>query len=254
MDRVTDALVAALRQALAGPEEHRLYRAGKLDGLFANRVGVAGAAAARALAEGLLSPTRTETRGKIHIEWVRLTPSGVDFLHQHESPVRALEEVRHALRANREALPEWLADMRATLAAVDERLAADARKWTERLDGLTRRVEDALRRLESERPLLPPEVGDAYPWSVDALNYLDRRKTGGALSDCPLPELFAALSRTHPGLSVGPFHEGLRPPARPPGAPPPPRRRRHDPPTHPEFALFDGGRRCYTTRGDNKRY
>jgi hypothetical protein len=244
MDRVTDALVAALRQALAGPEEHRLYRAGKLDGLFASRAGAAGAAAVQALAQELLVPTRSETKGKVVIEWVRLTPSGVDFLHQHESPVRALEEVRHALRSNQQNLPVWLDDMRATLAAVDERLAADARKWTERLDGLTRRVEDALRRLESERPLLPPEVADAYPWSVDALNYLDRRKTGGAPGDCPLPELFAALTRTHATLSVGAFHEGLR--------------RLHDRRvlrlkpaedgtslTHPEFALFDGGAVLY---------
>jgi hypothetical protein len=244
MDRVREALVAALRQALAGPDEHRLYRAGKLEGLFASRAGVSGEAAAQALAQELLVRTRSETRGKVVIEWVRLSPAGVDFLHQHESPVRALDEVRHALRSNQEALPGWLAEMRATLAALDERLAADACKWSERLDGLTRRVEDALKRLESERPLLPPEVADAYPWSVDALNYLDRRKSGGAPGDCPLPELFAALTRTHSSLSVGTFHDGLR--------------RLHDRRvlrlkpaadgstlTQPEFALFDGGAVLY---------
>jgi hypothetical protein len=244
MDRVTEALVAALRQALAGSDEHRLYRAGKLDGLFVSRAGIAGQAAAQALAQGLLVGTRTEARGKTVIEWVHMTPAGVDFLHQQESPVRALDEVRHALRSNQQALPIWLADMRATLAAIDERLAADAHKWADRLDGLTRRVDDALRRLESERPLLPPELAETYPWSMDALNYLDRRKSGGASGDCPLPELFAALTRTYSSLSVGTFHEGLR--------------RLHDrrvlrlkpaedgtPMPQPEYALFGGGAVLY---------
>jgi hypothetical protein len=239
MDRVTEALLGGLRRALAEPQEQRLYRSGKLDGLFPGRGGSAGLAAARALAEGLLETARTETKGKTVIDWVRLTPRGVEFLHAHESPVRALEELRSVLRANQEAVPLWLADMRAALHGLDARLAEDARRWTQRLEALTRRVEETLRRLEEERPLLPPELADSHPWSVDAVNYLDRRKGGGAPDDCPLPELFAALAPHHPALSVSAFHDGLR--------------RLHDRRvlrlrpaagletlSHPEFALFDG--------------
>src|SRR5262249_19188443 len=40
--------------------------------------------------------------------------------------------------------------------------------------------------------------------------YLDRRHSGGAPGDCPLPELFAAVVRQHPALSGSAFHEGLR--------------------------------------------
>ena len=75
---------------------------------------------------------------------------------------------------------------------------------------LTRRAEDTLRRLDEAAPLLPHDLADAYPWAIDALNYIDRRKNGGAPDDCPLPELFAALTRAHPHLSVIVFHEGLR--------------------------------------------
>jgi hypothetical protein len=67
-----------------------------------------------------------------------------------------------------------------------------------------------LRRLEEAAPLLPPDVAETHPWAIDALNYLDRRRNGGAPGDCPLPELFAAVVRRHPALSVSAFHEGLR--------------------------------------------
>src|SRR2546421_715129 len=51
MDKEIEALVDALKLALAEPGEQRLYKSGKLDGLFAGRVGVNGEAAARALRE-----------------------------------------------------------------------------------------------------------------------------------------------------------------------------------------------------------
>ncbi len=73
-----------------------------------------------------------------------------------------------------------------------------------------------MRRLEQSAPLLPPEIAEAHPWAIDVLNYLDRRhlaagpSTNGDATDCPLPELFAALVRQRPDLSVSTFHEGLR--------------------------------------------
>jgi hypothetical protein len=210
MDRITGALIEALRRALADGGEHRLYRAGKLDGLFASRGGAPAAAAARALADGLLAVARTEVKGKAAIEWARVTPAGVEFLHRHESPLHALRELRDALRADQSALPLWLEQMRAGLRALEERLTADAARWSQQFDALSRRVEAALRRLEEDNPLLPPEIAAACPWSVDAVNYLDRRKSGGAAGDCPLPELFAAVAGQHDGLTVGAFHDGLR--------------------------------------------
>lgn len=210
MDRTTDTLLEALKRALTEPGEQRLYRSGKLEGLFPSRAGHAAEAAERALQQGMLEIVRTETRGKSTFEWVRLTPRGVDFIHEHESPVRALQELRRELRLNQQAVPVWLERMHATLQALDEKLMVDAQKWLQRLEGLTRRVEETLHRLEAAAPLLPPDVAQAHPWAIDALNYLDRRRNGGAPGDCPLPELFAALIRQHASLSVSAFHEGLR--------------------------------------------
>jgi hypothetical protein len=244
MDKVTDALVAALKRALAEGTEQRLYRSGKLDGLFASRSGAAGEAATRALRDGLLELARTEAKGKTLIEWARLTPAGVDFLHNRESPAAALHELRETLRLNQQAVPAWLAEVRTTLQMLDDRLAGDTRQWLQRLDAMERRVNETLQRLEQSQPLLPPDVAAEVPWAIDAVNYLDRRLNSGATGDCPLPELFAAVVRQHAQLSVSGFHEGLR--------------RLHDRRVlrlqpaaglaelpQPEFALLDGGRVLY---------
>jgi hypothetical protein len=244
MDRCSQILVDALQQALAQGDDQRLYKSGKLEGLFPGRGGNAGDAAALALRDGLLEVVRTDVKGRTTIEWVRLTPRGVDFLHDHQSPAAALNELRTSLRQNQQAVPIWLDEMRASLHALENRLAADAQKWQQQLEGLTRRAEDTLRRMDEAIPLLPRDLADAYPWAIDALNYIDRRQSGGAPTDCPLPELFAALTRSHPRLSVMDFHEGLR--------------RLHERRTirlqaadgladlpQPEYALFDGGKVLY---------
>ena len=59
-------------------------------------------------------------------------------------------------------------------------------------------------------PLLPPDVAGAHPWALDALNYLDRRRNGGASEPCPFPELFRALTGPFPELGLTSFQDGLR--------------------------------------------
>jgi hypothetical protein len=210
MDRVTETLLEALKKALAAEGEHRLYTSGKLAGLFPGRGAAASAAAERALREGHFEVVRTESRGKTTVEWVRLTPRGVDFLHDNESPVRAVQELCATLRASREAVPDWLEAMHARLGALAEEVSGEARRWTDKLRALERRAEEALARLEAVTPRVPAEVVESHPWAVDALDYLDRRRKGGAANACPLPELFEAVCRDHPHLTLAGFHDGLR--------------------------------------------
>jgi hypothetical protein len=244
-DKVTEALLEALRQGLARPGEHRLYRSGKLDGLFPGRSAVNAEAAARALREGLIETARTEARGKTVIDWVRVTPKAVDFLHENESPLRALQELRAELRATKEGVPAWQDETRRTLAALGDRLAEDSAQLLRRVESLSERVEEALRRLALLGPHLPEGVARAVPWAEDALTYLERRRAGGAPAPCPLPELFTVLAGRRAEFSVAAFHDGLRrlherrlvrllPPAAVPGEM-----------TQPEYALFDGGAVLY---------
>jgi hypothetical protein len=209
-DKAVEVILEALKQTLADPREQRLFRSGKLDGLFASRGSVNGEAAALALRDGLLEVVRTETKGKTTVEWVRLTPKGVNFLHEHESPRRALEDLRAVLQANREGVPIWLADMRREMQALGDRLAEQARLWTHRLETLSQRAEEALRRAEAADAVGADGVPDSLPWARDALAYLDRRGAGGGSGPCPLPELFAAVRHEHADLSITAFHDGLR--------------------------------------------
>jgi hypothetical protein len=207
-DKVTEILVEALKQAMAVTDEQRLYRSGKLTGLFPSRTGAAAEAAGRALSEQLLEVTRVETKGKTAIEWVRITPQGLNFVYDRESPIRVLEEVADLLHTTREGLPLWMTQMQQEWRTAGERLAAEVRQLAQRVDALTHRVEEALRRSDVHR--VERANGTDIPWAPAALAYLDKRKETGAAGRCTLPELFAALRSGHGELSIPEFLGGLR--------------------------------------------
>jgi len=244
-DKVTETILEALKQGLVRPGEHRLYRSGKLDGLFAARSGAGAEAATRALRLGLIETVRNETKGKTVIDWVRVTPKAVEFVHEHESPLRALQDLRDELRATKDGVPAWHEEMRRALASLGDKLAEDSARMRQRVEALSERVEEALRRLALLGPHLPESVTQSVPWAEDALTYLARRQSGGAPGPCPLPELFAVLAGRQAGFTMAGFHDGLR--------------RLHErrlvhllPPTavpeamaQPEYALLDGGNVFY---------
>ncbi len=209
MDKVQQILIESLRQAAGEPAEQRLYRSGKLPGIFPGRTGASHEAATQALREQLVEVVRTETKGKTTVEWARVTPKGVEFLHSHESPVRALDELRAALQATREGVPAWVAEIRARLEALAGRLTEEVQAVMRRLDVLSQRVAEALQRA-GHGTGLPEQAVASLPWGPDAVGYLERRKAGGVQNDCPMPELFAALKEKHPELLVKDFHAGLR--------------------------------------------
>jgi hypothetical protein len=209
-DKISGLLLDALKQALAEPGEQRLFRSGKLEGLFTGRSGPSGEAASQALRDGLLEIVRTENKGKTTVEWVRATPRAMDYLHAQESPVQALKDLLAVLQVNREAVPLWLDEMRRELQALAGRLGDEAQRWTHRLEALSQQVETSLRRAEAAEAQLPEGAATDAPWAQDALEYLDRRRRMGAAGNCPLPELFAALRRQHTDLSVTAFHDRLR--------------------------------------------
>jgi hypothetical protein len=209
MDRINAILLTALKQALADSAEQRLYRSGKLAGLFPGRAGVNVEAATVALRDGLLEVTRTETKGKTSTEWVRITPKGVAHLHEQESPIELLREIRAALGTTRQGIPLWLADMRMELQNLERQIALHGQKYMQYLDTLQQRLDEALRRAAAAPPSVPDGLASRLPWATDALAYLERRGSAGG-SSCPLPELFAAIRDRHSNLSLPDFHEGLR--------------------------------------------
>src|SRR5262245_1991497 len=165
MDRITDILLTALKQALTEPAEQRLYRSGKLAGLFPGKSGPNAEAAARALREGLLEITRTETKGKASIEWARITPAGVAFVHAQESPVELLREIRAALQTTRQGVPLWLADVRLEMQKLETQIAQQLQRYLQWLDALQQRVDEALKRAAELTPAVPDGLAARLPWA-----------------------------------------------------------------------------------------
>ena len=137
------ALLTGLRAALSG-DEHRLYRSGKLDGIFPTKAGPVGEAAALAIREGLLEYSRTETKGRFEIEWIRLTAKGVEYLYEHDSPRAVLGEMRDMLAAARNGIPMWQDEMLKSLERLATDITGEMARYLSKLDALSKRVEEAL--------------------------------------------------------------------------------------------------------------
>jgi hypothetical protein len=209
-DKTTSLVLEALKSALAEPGEHRLYRAGKSPGLFAGRTGVQGEAAARALADGLLELVRSETKGKSAVDWVRVTPRGVEFVTSRESPIQAMNELRNALQATSAGLPSWMATIRQALQEIGDRLVAEMHSVAARLERLSDRIGAELLRAEQAGPKAPAETTKIVPWAQSVIDYLERRRQGGVTKPCPLPELFLAVRHHDSEITVNDYHAGLR--------------------------------------------
>ena len=108
------------------------------------------------------------------------------------------------------SLPIYEEEMQRELQALTGRLTEEALRWTHRLDGLSKQIEEALRRAETSVPPLSDGALADAPWALEALSYLEKRQQAGAAGACPIPELFAALKDRHSGLSVTDFHDRLR--------------------------------------------
>lgn len=239
MDKLKETLLTALREGMRQPGEQRLYRSGKLPGLFQGRTNLNSEAAGQALRDDLIELVRTELRGKTPIEWVKVTQKGIDFVLQHESPARALDDLKAVLQTNHEGMPVWIAEMKQSLQQLQSQLVDEVHAIHQRLDGLAQRVVDTLERLEQAAGPLPEGTASSLPWAEQAVAYLDRRNEGGLENRCPLPELFAAVRERTREITIRDFHSGLR--------------RLHDRgvlrllphvdnggPPEPEYALLDG--------------
>ncbi len=209
-ERRGELLLDALKAAIATPGEHRLFRAGKFAGLFPTRAGSSSEAALMAVKMGLLETVRTEAKGKVVTEWMKVTPKGVSFVHDHDSPKSVLRELRDVLQATQSGVPLWMEEARREVSELSARFEARASAVLKQLEDLAERVAAALRRAEMSAPGVAESVGRLVPWALDALEYLDRRKSGGATGDCPLPELFHAIRIRFPDLALAGFQDGLR--------------------------------------------
>ncbi len=208
--KMESVLLDALKVALADPREHRLYRSGKLDGIFPSKIGISLEAANHALRYNLLEITRTEAKGPVSIEWVKVTPQGVEFVYTHDSPRAVLGEMRKVLISAKVGVPGMMGQLHGELEALSRKFAGEIDLYMKRLDSLTARVEETIRRMDATGPLLADPLQAIIPWGYDAMNYLEQRRQTGVGTPCPLPELFESLKAKHPCLTIPSFHDGLK--------------------------------------------
>lgn len=206
MDHRKLALLEALKLGAQENGETRLYRRGKLPGLFAQRTRGNSEIASQAVADGLLEMTRVETVGKTSVEWVRVTPKGLEFLLDSESPTRALEELRDALVDNQRELPVWAAETRERIDDLAKQFTAEVAAMRERLEQMARQVDATLARIETTKKTTAPAV----PWGAETLDYLERRRQVGLGTRCSLADLFTSLKDKHVELTIKDFHTGLK--------------------------------------------
>jgi hypothetical protein len=207
-DKVTQVLLDVLKHALTESGEHRLFRSGKLDGLFPIRTALNNEAADLALRDGLLEVVRTETKGKTTTQWVRSTPKAVEFIHHHESPLQTLQELQAVLQASHNGLPLWLDDIRQRLINLSDEVTREVQKWSQRLEALQEQVGKALEKSTAAPRRIGGNDSDGQ-WARESLDYLERRKSTGVATPCSLPELFCALQPGHRELSISGFHDQL---------------------------------------------
>lgn len=207
MDQRKLALLEALKTGSLERSEVRLYRRGKLPGLFAQRTRFNAEIANEAVKEGMLEVTRVEPVGKTTVEWVRVTQKGLDYLLQSESPARVLEGLREALAVNQQGVPIWADRMYARIDELVKSFSAEVDGMRRQLDAMSQRVTQAIERLEADRAEAPQPT---VPWAHETLQYLDQRHEVGLGTRCPLADLFTMLKGKHADMTIKDFHIGLK--------------------------------------------
>lgn len=209
-EKQSELLLDALKAAVAVPGEHRLFRWGKLGGLFPSRVGPSAAAAKYALGEGLLEHVRTEMRGRLIVEWARATPKAMQHLDDHDSPKAVLRELQEVIGVTRAGVPIWMEQARDEAAQLSMRFEHFSRELLRRLDSLNDRVDAAIRRAETAAPKVGEAMLRRVPWAKAILEHFDRQAANDQGERCELCDLFSVAKSFDPGMTLLEFHEGIR--------------------------------------------
>ncbi len=209
-EKRSELVLDALKSAVAIPGDHRLFRWGKLGGLFPSKLGISAAAARFALDQRLIEHVRTESRGRLIVEWVRATPNAIDYLNNHDSPRAVLRELKDVIGETRAGVPVWMAQARDEAAQLAMKFEHFSQQLLRRLDNLNERVDAAIKRAEVNRPRLGDALNKRVPWAQVLLNYLDQRSANAPDTRCHLGELFAAVRSKTDHLTLLEYHEGIR--------------------------------------------
>lgn len=239
LETVEDKLTEALRPVLGG-QLLPLQKAGKNPGIFP--AGATGKKLAdEAINRGLVhegEPVAPAKKGGKPKPQYRITPKGLQFVLDRDSPKEALNALQVALREMTAQLPGKqettfpLEELRESLnsqyqqfqaaltqaAADSDKRIQERNQKIDRLTGTIQAVEKAVERA-SKQPAIPvpsptppkeSPMSGSNAWTKEIEQFLVTRRENGTVGDCTLPELFTFLRQREPELSIGHYHDALR--------------------------------------------
>ncbi|HUR54566.1 MAG TPA: hypothetical protein VMZ71_10565 [Gemmataceae bacterium] len=211
-DKLTQQLTDALARAAADSGGQLLFATKTDPGLFP---ATAKAAAQKCVADGLIYPSATDNKGRSPRELFALTEKGWEYLLAQVNPKQVLEDFVRVLEARQGEVGELL---------------GTARRMADSLQGLKDAVSRVLPKVSSGK-IQQPNPPTPFPEREGGADLLPSPRRGGAgggvsLSeailarladwsgnageDCPLPDLFRALSALDSPPTIGAFHDALR--------------------------------------------
>lgn len=213
-DKYTPLILDALTRAAAESSGVPLHGSKSEAGLFPNTA-AGKAAAKRCRDDQMLQALPSDPTGKPR-DICTITGRGLQHLMEHVSPKKVLEDFVRILEERRGQVDELLATvlrmaenidgLKATVAAVLPQVtAARVPVPTNRINEATN---GAASRMNGSVAVLPPKTTQADVAAAVQTHLADWATE--AARDCPLPDLYRAVSCGHPNCSVGLFHDALR--------------------------------------------
>jgi hypothetical protein len=198
----------ALAQAFADPAAKVLLGSAQLPGFFKGSSKAVKDAARLCDERQWLVPTGEWVgKGSSRKEKYRLGPAGIQAVLQHGEARALLRGLTAALQQQVEVLRP-LHKRIGELLAQRESLSDAVAQLTQKLEPPD--VEGLVRRLSNAAPLPPAAPAGPPDWLDEAVRQAAEQRQRDRYQLLSLPQLYAALRRTRPALTLGQFHDGLR--------------------------------------------
>ncbi len=194
-DKQTPLILEALTRAASEPGGLPPHAARGEVGLFPNTA--TGKAAARRCLEDKMLQT-LPSNGKVR-EICTITDRGLQHLTEQVSPKKLLEDFVRILEERRGQVEELLSTVQ---------------RMAQNIDGLKATVSAILPQVQSARlPVPVNRIAESFRPADEIAAAIQTHLAdwrSEAARDCPLPELYRAVSCGHPSCTVGLFHDALR--------------------------------------------
>jgi hypothetical protein len=221
-EKLQNQLLDALRKAIDGTP-HRLQGSAKAPGLFPG--GQTGAKLIqRARGEGLLQevpspepPASGKSKAKPPV-YVILTDRGRQLVLDQDNPAKLLTGLRERLDTQGAALAAAIQDARGQLSTLRESIDQLERSLATRsthYQQTTQAFCSVLDRLASQpapaAPQVAPQSGTSTAgWLDEVVPFVAAQKRLNSFERPNLKRVYEHLRETHPTLTIGEFHDGLR--------------------------------------------